>query len=109
MINRNIKVTFRLNKSEIGALKKKVKKSGLSQETYIRTIIEGSVPKEPPPADYYGMMKELNAIGNRMNQIAARANATGFFLADQYEKNIAELRAAILKIQAAVTIPERQN
>ena len=52
------------------------------------------------------MMRELHAIGNRMNQIAARANATGFFLAEEYAANVRELNAALLKIQAAVVLPE---
>lgn len=80
MLKRNIKITFRLNAKEQQQLKKNVKKTGLSQETYIRRLIEGYVPKELPPIDYHAMMRELNAIGNSMNQIAARANATGFFL-----------------------------
>ena len=84
MLKRNIKITFRLNAKEHQRLKKCVKKTGLSQETYIRTLLDGYVPKELPPPDYHGMMRELNAIGNSMNQIAARANATGFFLAEEY-------------------------
>ena len=80
MLKRNIKITFRLNAKEHQRLKKCVKKTGLSQETYIRTLLDGYVPKELPPPDYHGMMRELNAIGNSINQIAARANATGFFL-----------------------------
>ena len=35
MLNRNIKITFRLNAKEHQQLKKNVKKTGLSQETYI--------------------------------------------------------------------------
>lgn len=80
MLKRNIKITFRLNAKEQQQLKKNVKRTGLSQETYIRRLIEGYVPKELPPIDYHAMMRELNAIGNSMNQIAARANATAFSL-----------------------------
>ena len=107
MLRRYVQVLFRLTNEEYAELKKKVKKSGLSREAYIRTVLGGSMPKEPPPADYYAMMKELRAIGNRMNQIAARANATGFFLAEQYARDVKELRAAVLKIQEAVLLPER--
>jgi len=42
-----------------------------------------------------------------MNQIAARANATGFFLADEYASYVREFRKAVLEIQRAVTQPER--
>lgn len=106
MLKRNIKITFRLNAKEHQRLKKCVKKTGLSQETYIRTLLDGYVPKELPPPDYHGMMRELNAIGNSINQIAARANATGFFLAEEYAMYMQEFRNAVLAIQKAVTKPE---
>lgn len=107
MLKRNIKITFRLNAKEHQRLKKCVKKTGLSQETYIRTLLNGYAPKEMPPPDYHGMMRELNAIGNSMNQIAARANATGFFLAEEYAMYMQEFRNAVLAIQKAVTQPEQ--
>lgn len=107
MLKRNIKITFRLNAKEHQRLKKCVKKTGLSQETYIRTLLNGYAPKEMPPPDYHGMMRELNAIGNSMNQIAARANATGFFLAEEYAMYMQEFRNAVLAIQKAVTKPEQ--
>lgn len=107
MLKRNIQIIFRLNKEEHQRLQKLVKKTGLSQETYIRTVLANHVPREAPNADYYGMMRELNAIGNRMNQIAARANATGFFLAEEYAANYEWLKNRVLEIQAAVTLPEK--
>ena len=107
MLKRNRKITFRLNAKEHQRLKKCVKKTGLSQETYIRTLLDGYVPKELPPPDYHGMMRELNAIGNSINQIAARANATGFFLAEEYAVYMQEFRNAVLAIQKAVTKPEQ--
>lgn len=107
MRKRNIQVMTHLSSKEYQALMKKVRKTGLSREAYIRQLMNGFAPKEMPPPDYYSMMRELHAIGNRMNQIAARANATGFFLAEDYARDVAELRAAILKIQSAVTLPEK--
>ena len=107
MVKRNIKITFRLNAKEIQKLKKDVKKTGLSQETYIRTLLNGYAPKEIPPPDYHAMMRELNAIGNSINQIAARANTTGFFLAEEYAGYMQEFRSAALSIQRAVTQPEK--
>ena len=86
-----------------------MKRTGLSQEAYIREVLAGSVPRETPPLEYHALMKELRAIGNRMNQIAARANTTGFFLAKEYEENAKGLRQAVLQIQAAVTLPEKKT
>ena len=107
MEKRNIKITFRLNAKENQKLKKDVKKTGLSQETYIRTLLSGYAPRELPPPDYHALMRELNAIGNSINQIAARANTTGFFLADDYAGYMREFRSAVLSIQKAVTQPDK--
>lgn len=83
------------------------KRAGLSDEAYIRHLIMGRIPREQPPVAYYEFLRELHAIGNRMNQIAARANATGFFLAEEYAARADELHEQILKIRAAVEQPER--
>lgn len=107
MRKRNIQIIVRLNAKEQQHLAKQVKKSGLSQETFIRTLINGYVPKELPPPDYYAMTRELHAIGSNLNQLAARANSTGHInrTVFQYEAN--RLRKAVLDIQAAVTSPEK--
>ena len=107
MRKRTHRIWAHLSDDEYETFRCCVKKSGLSQEAYLRTLIKGRVPREPPPADYYAMMKELRAIGNRINQIAARANAIGFINAEQYEKDAHELHEAVLRIQAAVVLPER--
>ena len=107
MRKRAHRIWAHLSDDEYDTFRCSVKKSGLSQEAYLRALIKGRVPREPPPADYYAMMKELRAIGNRINQIAVRANAIGFIDAEQYEKNARELHEAILSIQAAVVLPER--
>ena len=108
MRKRSIQVMTHLNAKEYQALMKKVKKTGLSREAYVRQLMNGYAPKELPPPDYHSMIRELNAIGNSINQIAARANATGFFLAEEYAMYMQEFRHAVLAIQKAVTQPEQQ-
>ena len=107
MLKRNIQVLFRVNEQEIQALTLNAKKSGITRDAYIRSLINGFVPSEKPPSDYYAMMRELHAIGNNIHQIAARANATGFFMKDEYAKYIGDFREAVSRIQAAVTFPEK--
>lgn len=109
MRKRNIQIIVRLNHEEQQHLAQQVKKTGLSQEAFIRALINGYVPKMLPPPDYYFMIKELHAIGNNLNQLAVKANATGHIdkTVFQYEAN--RLRKAVLDIQAAVTLPERRN
>lgn len=109
MRKRNIRIQVWLNKEERTKLQTHAKKSGLSQEAFIRTLINGYVPKELPPPDYFSMMRELHAIGSNLNQIAAKANTTGHIdkTVFQYEAN--RLRNAVQDIIAAVTAPERRN
>ena len=109
MLKRKIKVTFRLDEKEMEHLKKQVARCGYSQEAYIRSVLKGRIPKETPPVDYYQMTKQLCAIGNLMNQIAARANATGFFMTDKYVAYAKELHEQIMKIRAAIEQPERST
>ena len=106
-MKRNIAKLVRLNTKEQQRLRKQAKKCGLSEEAYLRSLLNGFLPKELPPPDYHGMMRELNAIGNSINQIAARANATGFFLAEEYASYMDEFRDAVLNIQRVVTQPEK--
>ena len=109
MRKRGIRKQVWLDEKENSCLQNSASKAGLSQENYLRALIKGYVPKELPPVDYHAMMRELRAIGNNLNQIATRANATGHIArtAFQYEAN--RLRKAMLDIQAAVTSPERRN
>lgn len=107
MLKRNVKVTFRMDKAEYKTLQKCVKKTGYSQEGFIRSLIAGNIPREMPPLDYQAILSELRAIGSNMNQIAVRLNTTGFFLKDEYEVNVKRLFAVLSTIRDAVILPER--
>ena len=74
MIKRNVEIKVRLSRKEAETLNKRVKKSGISREAYIRHLVEGGVPREAPPPDYYAMMREIYAIGKNLNQIAQKAH-----------------------------------
>ena len=50
MRKRNVAILFRLNRKEAEILDKKVKKSGLSREAYLRHLISGVVPRDAPAA-----------------------------------------------------------
>ena len=106
MLKHSIQINFRVNAEEQRLLQEKAKKCGLSVAKYLRFLIHDCIPKEQPPADYKVLIRELHAIGNSMNQIAARANAAGFLNQEAYAKNVEKLNAAILNIQEAVTVPE---
>jgi len=109
MRKRSISVLVRLNEKERQHLASQVKKSGLSQEAFIRTLINGYVPKALPPPDYYAMMRELHAIGNNLNQLAAKAHSTGHLDRATFQQEADRLRLAVQQIQQAVTAPERRT
>ena len=82
MRKRNVRFQVRLDKKEADAFSKKVKRSGISCEAYLRHLINGLVPNDLPPPDYHLLTRELYGIGSRMNQIAIKAHtAVCFFVA----------------------------
>ena len=107
MRKRNIRKQVWLNEKENSRLQANAVKAGFSQENYLRTLINGFIPKELPPPDYHAMVRELHAIGTNLNQIAARANATGHIDRTVFEYEANRLRKALLEIQAAVTLPKK--
>ena len=69
--------------------------------------VNGYTPKELPSFDYLAMAKQLHAIGNNIHQIAARANATGFFMVNEYEQYMNDVYDAIARIEKAILDPEK--
>ncbi|MDR2712386.1 MAG: hypothetical protein LBB91_04655 [Clostridiales bacterium] len=53
MQNRTVEIKFRLNHKEADSLNKRVEKSGLSREGYLRQILSGYLPTDAPPPDYF--------------------------------------------------------
>ena len=102
-------MTLRLNDKEHNTLIKAAEKVGVPKEVYIRMLIMGTTPKERPTADFYNMTRELNAIGNSINQIAKVANSKGFSNVKAYEENAHKLNGFIVEISKAVFTPERRN
>ena len=107
MRKRNIAVITRLNKQEQQHLKVMVKRSGLSQEAYIRHLINGVSPNDAPSPDYYAMMKELHAIGNNLNQIASKAHRLNVIDVQEYDKAVRLFEKTVKDITNAVITPRK--
>lgn len=75
---RNVQILFRLTEEEAEHLNELVRKSGRSKEAFLREMVRGYQLCEKPDPEFYKMMRELSAIGNRINQLAVKANALGF-------------------------------
>lgn len=106
MDKRTVEIKVRLNRKEAESLNKRVKKSRLSRECYLRHLIGGSVPREAPPPDYFSMMRELYHIGNNLNQVAQKAHVLNVIDVQRYDAAVREFETAVRKITEAVVLPQ---
>ena len=109
MRKRNVPILFRLNRKEAEALDKRVKRSGLNREAYLRQVITGVVPRDAPPPDYYSMMRELHQIGNSLNQISQKAQVLNVIDAQKYDEAVKKFNATVNQITEAVVLPEQMQ
>ena len=103
---RNIEIKVRLNRKEADNLFKRVKRSRLSREAYLRHLINDMVPQEAPPPDYYAMMQQLYRIGNSLNQIAQKAHALNVIDVQRYYAAYRQFETAVKEITEAVVQPK---
>lgn len=107
MNKRSIEIKVRLNRKEAEMLDKRVKKSGLSREGYLRHLIGESVPREAPPIDYYAMMQQLYRVGNSLNQIAQKAHTLNVMDVQRYDAAYRQFESAVREITSAVVEPQK--
>ena len=105
MRKRNVHIQFWLDKKEAEVFQKKVKRSGLSREAYLRHLVNGLEPQDAPPPDYYAMMRELHGIGNNLNQIAVKAHTLNVLDVQRYDEACRKIDTAVKKITEAVILP----
>ena len=78
-----IKISVRLTEKEHRHLKQNAQCCGMKMEPYIRKLIMGTKIRPRPPDEYVRLAREVNAIGNNINQIAHIANAEQHIAADR--------------------------
>lgn len=77
-MNKRIKKQFWLLPQEVAELKRKAEIAGISETAVIRLLIRGYEPREKPDGRFYEAMRNLSAIGNNINQLAAKAHTLRF-------------------------------
>lgn len=107
MQKRTIEIKCRLNRREADLLNKRVRKSGLSRESYLRHLLNGLMPTDAPSPDYHSMMRELRAIGTNLNQIAQKAHILNVVDVKRYDDTVALLNKAVVDITNAVMLPRK--
>ena len=88
MRKRNVDKHIWFSRAEAQELQRKAKKACLSEAGLIRLLIKGYEPKEKPDDRFYDVMRELSAIGNNINQLAAKANTLGFIDAPMLKNEV---------------------
>lgn len=108
-MKRSIEIKVRLNRKEAEMLDKRVKKSGLSREGYLRHLIGGFIPREAPPTDYFAMMQQLYRIGNSMNQVAQKAHTLNVIDVQRYDAAYRQFESVVREITSAVVEPQKMD
>jgi predicted DNA-binding protein len=106
---RNKQVILRLNDVEKNKLDRKAAKTKLTKSAYLRHLIDGVIPREAPPHDYYQMMRQLYAIGNNLNQLTHAANAAGQIDDATIKDTLAQVQNAIVNITDEIVAPAQKG
>ncbi len=109
MRNRKVQILFRLTDEEAEQLHELVRRSGRSREAFLREMVKGYQLCEKPDPEFYKMMRELSAIGNRINQLAAKANALGFVDAPMLNEEARKWHEFQIDIRKKYLLPRRAS
>lgn len=107
MRKRNVQILFRLNDEEAAYLYGLVEKSGRSKEALLRSMLMGYRLCEKPDPEFYKIMRELSAIGNRINQLAAKANALDFIDTPMLREEARKWHDFQLDVRKKYLLPKR--
>lgn len=94
MRKRYKRVEIHLTEEEHRHLKKQVSYTGLSTESFIRSLIMGLTLYPRPPDEYAEIRRQLAAIGNNINQIAHTVNGQKYAADSQIDQAVALVHRA---------------
>ena len=107
MRKRNVQILFRMNEEEAEHLYDLVRKSGDSKEALLRAMVKGYRLCEKPDPEFYKILRELSAIGNRINQLAAKANALDYIDTPMLQEEAARWRQFQTDVRKTYLLPKR--
>ena len=100
-MDRTTAVLVRLSEKEKEHLKSQAAACALKMEPYIRQLIMGKEVRPRPPDEYVKLLREINAIGNNINQIAHIANAEHRISEDKIE-TVLQMQNDIMRLVRSV-------
>lgn len=97
---KNYRVNIKMSTSEYYILKARVKESGVSLSEYSREILSKGFIKQRMPLEILDLIRKLCGMANNLNQIAHKANLSGYnstkneylFLAEKIDKLLKSIR-----------------
>ena len=101
MRSRQNGVLIYLSDTEKQHLVKQAALAGVNVGAFIRKLIMGSVIRPRPPDEYVKLIREINAIGNNINQIANIANAEHRISEDKIE-TVLQMQNDIMRLVRSV-------
>ena len=107
MRKRNIRLWTRLSEEEFAVITRRIQKTGLSREAYIRSILLGSVPKEKPDERLYAIMRLLPVIANSVSQLARKAAVFGFSDVLMIQQEAEKWSRFQTDVRRALLLPEK--
>ena len=109
MKKRTEDIHIRLTEQEAEDLKRKASLCGITQSSLIRILLKGYEPREKPDDRFYEVMRQMSAIGNNLNQIAARANALGYIDAQEYKRQAERFNQFQLAVEREFICPVKSR
>lgn len=85
-----------------------IAKLSKENEEFLREMVKGYRLCEKPDPEFYQMMRELSAIGNRINQLAAKANALDFVDAPMLKEEARRWHEFQIAVRKKYLLPKRQ-
>lgn len=80
--------------------------TGYSKSSYMKSLLNGAIPKPLPSGELIDFIYELNKIGVNINQIAKVANATGNINSQDYKEEYKALQKVLNEIREVFLKPE---
>ena len=105
MIKRPLSVKVRLTPDELSSLTIRAKESGYSREAYIRSLMDGQIPRPLPPPAYHDMMRKLHGIGRNLNQIALKAHVLNVLDVARYDAALRLYMEVVAQLEETIILP----
>lgn len=70
------------------------RKTKLSKSAVMRHALNGAKFLEPPPIDYFDLIKEIRSVGNNISELLKTERTTGIIDEDKLDKALEDLRDA---------------